>query len=157
MKKIIAVLMALTIMLSGVSAFAATDVNVFRDGVRQDFTIRVEELEGYTLVPMRSLLEMFGFTVQWDSWNKWVYCTSVEGKYLLSLGLGTAMNNGYSTPVVMSTYPRMLGGSIFIPKDFAERLTGSSMQFNAETNSLMILSNTSSGGALISGSGYINK
>lgn len=156
MKKLTAIITAAALMLSGASAFAATDVGVYRDGVKQDFTIRVEEIDGYTLVPMRSLLEMFGFTVQWDEWNKWIYCTSVEGKYLLSLGLGTAMNNGYGTPVVMSTYPRLLDGTTMIPKDFAERLTGTAMQFNTDTNSLMILTNTSSGGALISGSGYIN-
>lgn len=156
MKKIIAVLMAMTLLLSGVSAFAATDVAVYLNGDKQDFTIRYEVVDGHEIVPMRSLLEMYGYTVVWDSWNKWVYCTSAQGKYLLSMGIATAMNNGYGTPVVMSTYPRILDNTTMIPKDFAELLTDSSMTYNAEANSLMVLTNTSSGGALISGSGYIN-
>ena len=156
MKKIIAILMALTIMLSGVSAFAASDVAVYLNGDKQDFTIRYEVVEGHALVPMRAILEMVGYTVVWDSWNKWIYCTSAQGKFLLSLGLGTAMNNGYGSPYVMSTYPRLLGGTTMIPKDFAEYLTGLTMTYNEDANSLMILTNTSSGGALIRGSGYIN-
>ena len=106
-------------MLSGVSAFAASDVAVYLNGDKQDFTIRYEVVEGHALVPMRAMLEMFGYTVVWDSWNKWVYCTSSQGKFLISMGLGTAMNNGYGSPYVMSTYPRLLGGATMIPKDFA--------------------------------------
>lgn len=156
MKKIVAILMAMTLLLSGVSAFAADNVAVYYNGDKQDFTIRYEVVDGHEIVPMRAILEMFGYTVVWDDWNKWVYCTSAQGKYLISMGLATAMNNGYGSPVVMSTYPRLLGGATMIPKDFAELLTDTKMTYNADANSLMVLTNTSQGGALISGSGYIN-
>lgn len=151
MKKIIAILMAMTLLLSGVNAFAAENVAVYYNGDKQDVTIRYEVVDGHELVPMRAILETLGYIVVWDSWNKWIYCTSSQGKYLLSMGLATAMNNGYSTPVVMSTYPRLLGGQTMIPKDFAELLTDTKMTYNADANSLMILPNTSNGGALING------
>ena len=156
MKKIVAILMAMTLLLSGVSAFAATDVDVYLNGDKQDFKIRYEVVNGHEIVPMRAMLEMYGYTVVWNEWNKWVYCTSAQGKYLISMGMPVAMNNGYGSPVVMSTYPRILDSTVMIPKDFAELLTDSKMTYNADANSLMVLSNTSEGGELIRGSGYIN-
>lgn len=156
MKKLAALITSAALMLTSTGAFAASNVEVYLNGDKQDFTVRYEEVDGHALVPMRPILEMYGYTVVWDSWNKWVYCTSSQGKFMLSMGVGTAMNNGYSTPYVMSTYARLLDGVTMIPKDFAEYLTGSSISYNADANSLMVLTNTSSGGALISGSGYIN-
>ena len=145
MKRLIALLLAfMTVAISAVSVSAASDVEVYLDGSRQDFNVEVEILDGIEMVPLRAIMEMCGYTVDWDAERQWVYCTSARGKFLIAIGAKVVMNNNYQGPYVLSQCPMILNGVTVIPRDFAEYLTGTSIEFNSELNSLTVM--TSSGG-----------
>lgn len=145
MKRIMAALTALIVaVLFAAGADAASGVEVYLDGAKQDFTVSMEVLDGVEMVPLRPILEMCGYTVDWDNERQWVYCTSARGKFLISIGARVVMNNNYSGPYIPSKSPMLLNNVTVIPKDFAEYLTGTSIEYSSELNSLSVM--TSSGG-----------
>lgn len=145
MKKLIAILMMLVVTaVSWVNVSAASGVSVYLDGAKQNFDVNIEVLEGMEMIPLRPILEMCGYTVDWDGERQWVYCTSARGKFLIAIGANVVMNNNYNGPYVPSRSPMLLNGVTVIPRDFTEYLTGTSIEYNSELNSLTVM--TSSGG-----------
>ena len=68
LKRLLSLLIAGALMLSAAgSVFAADGVEVYYNGEKKDFTVRVEQIDGTTLVPIRAVFELFNYKVEWDN------------------------------------------------------------------------------------------
>ncbi len=72
-KQILAILLALTIMMtSSMAVFASKNITVLIDGEQIDFDVQPTTINDRTMVPVRAIFESLGATVDWDENTKTV-------------------------------------------------------------------------------------
>lgn len=140
LKKLFAFLAAGALMSGSFAAYAADNVEVYHNGEKKDFAISVEMIDGTTLVPIRTIFEMFNYKVEWDSMRQRIRTTTAIGKLTIGIGSVLVSQNDYQA-YVLSTYPRLINGTTMIPIEFASEATDSSIQYTESSNSLVINSN----------------
>ena len=119
------------------SVFAADGVEVYYNGEKKDFTVRAEQIDGTTLVPIRAVFELFNYKVEWDNMRQRIKTTTALGKLTIGIGSVLVSQNDYQA-YVLSTYPRLIDGVTMIPIEFAAAATESSIQYTESSNSLVI-------------------
>lgn len=91
MKKILSVILSITIiatLISGFNVFAAKDITVELDGKAIEFDVNPEIIDGRTMVPLRKIFEEIGALVKWDSEAKKV--SARKNKKTITFTIGSA-------------------------------------------------------------------
>ena len=86
MKKICAILFALTLMSSGAYA---DGISVVIDGEKAEFAEAPYIDDGYTFVPMRGIFEKLGADISWNDETKTVGATFADTKISLAINSDT--------------------------------------------------------------------
>lgn len=141
MKKLTALLITLTLVLSVVPAFtvsAANEISVYIDGVPIALPTSPLNINGTTLVPMRALFEALGAEVTWDSENQTAY-GEAPGVYVAIIIDDPYMIRNF-VDVPLTEPARIINGSTLIPLRAVSECFGMQVDWDAATNSVFLTS-----------------
>ncbi|WP_162178014.1 stalk domain-containing protein [Ruminiclostridium cellobioparum] len=92
--------------------------------------------KGTTLVPVRAITEAFGSTVEWNGTTQEVFITKDNTTIKLKIGSKTAYVNGKA--VTMLEAAQTINGRTMVPLRFVSENMGYSVQWNAESQEIVI-------------------
>ena len=140
MKKILSALAALSITLSGISAYAATDVNVNFNGKKMEFDVNPFIDGDRTLVPVRAIFEAVGAHFTWNDELKTViaaYEKNGEPTFItLQIDTKSAFVNGEKKE--LDVPPRIVDGRTFMPLRFVMEELGADVTWDSSTYTVNI-------------------
>ncbi len=138
MKKIISILLSLTIILSVASfqAMAAGEISVYVNGEKVVFDQQPVIQNSRTLVPMRAIVEKMQAEVQWAENTRTVHCTRDDTRVDLKIGSDVVMKD-YKISRLDIT-PQIIGGRTMIPLRFIGEAFGADVQWDGATQSAYI-------------------
>lgn len=85
MKKIISLLIACGLIMPGILAYSAEDVEIYIDGERLECESTPVNIDGRVLVPMRAIFEALGIEVSWDANERTVWTR--RGQEFMGIGI----------------------------------------------------------------------
>lgn len=146
MKKLQALILSISIIFAGFTAFAANDadknVSVFYDGEQMTFDAEPFIENDRTLVPMRAIFEKAGSTVSWDDETKTVIAISETGEesqfVVIQIGNSSAFVNGEAKE--LDTAALIVNDRTFVPLKFVMENLGSNVTWDADTYTVNIQS-----------------
>lgn len=140
MKKIISLIFAVSIMLSGLCAHCAGEnaVTVYVDGVKINFDVDPIIENGRTLVPMRYIFEALGATVEWRSETSTAVAKKGEDTIEISIGSNFIYKNG--NPTELDVGAKLLNGRTLVPARAVSEGMGCDVKWDADARRVIIRS-----------------
>lgn len=136
-KKIISLLLALTLVLGFASAVNAEDIiTVTLDGTVLTFDQNPVIIDGRTLVPLRGIFEAMGATVDWNEETRCVTATKGETTVLLTIGDNTIYRNGEA--VALDVPAQIVNSRTLVPARAVSESFGARVDWNGETRNVII-------------------
>ena len=137
MKKIFAAFALFAAIFAAPNALAASEIDVLIDGTPVAFEAPPQIIGGRTMVPMRSIFEALGATVQWDGTARTVTAYSSCGCIIvLTIGSSTMLLNGEA--VAMDVAPVLLSGHTYVPARFVAQALGYEVFWDAANTNVLI-------------------
>jgi len=138
MKKIISLIITLTVLLlSNATVFANSEIPIFYNDQKLEFSVAPEIIDDVTMVPLRDIFEAMGYTITWNNETKTV--TGEKGINTISLTIGktSAYSNGnlitIAKPIIKNDYT-------LVPLRFVAESSGSTVDWNGVTRTVSIYS-----------------
>ncbi len=139
MKKIISLLICIAA-LTGSSAYASSNTELYFNGERKAETINVLQIDGNVFVPIRPVWDAAGLKLTWDGMRKRITTTTAIGKLKIQIGSNlVSVNPSVYEAKLISAYPRIYEGATMIPIDFAAECVGAAIQYSENNNAVMII------------------
>ena len=115
MKKLLAVLFALTLIFSlcTICASAEEFVTVELNGAQMDFDVPAQIINDRTLVPLRGIFETLGATVEWDDATQTV--TATKGVIKIKLRIGSNEMHVGNEIKILDVAARITGDRTMVP------------------------------------------
>jgi hypothetical protein len=95
------------------AAYAAIPARVILDGSELSFDVSPQNVNGRTMVPMRTIFEAMGADVEWDGQTQTVTSVKDGAEIILTAGSVTAFKNG--RPFSLDAAPFVMSGRTFVP------------------------------------------
>lgn len=108
---------------------------VILDGRELSFDVPPAVENGRTLVPLRSIFEALGASVQWDATTQTVTATKGDVAIHLVIG-GQAKRNG--VPVALDVPAKVIDGRTMVPLRFVSEAMGADVVWNGDTQTITI-------------------
>ncbi len=146
MKKIIIFVLLLTLCFTATAFANDGDIKVYLDGNPLKVTTAPVIENGTTLVPMRSIFEALGVSVDWDSATKTIIGRGNRIIIELTVGQNKARVNGAEKQLAVPA--KILNGNTMVPLRFVSEAVGATVDWNANAKTITIKSQngtTSSG------------
>ncbi len=136
MKKILKFISLILIasMLS-INVFAA-DINLHVNNSKLELVNQPVSVSGNTLVPVRSIFESLGATVEWNNNTKTVTGKTADKTIKLIIDNKTAIVNG--SPVELAVPATVINGSTYVPARFVAEILGAEVAWDNNTRSVLI-------------------
>lgn len=134
MKRIILMIIALMLLFPTTSIFADDDINVYIDGELLDANGLL--VNGSTLVPLRSIFEALGATVDWDGETKTV--TSTKDGTVIKLTIGNTQAFKNDTSINLSVPAQIINDSTYVPLRFVSESFGCDVQWDGVNRTVNI-------------------
>lgn len=126
MKKVVLLVLFLSIILPATVFGADQGINVYIDGVKLQFTSKPIQENGTTLVPLRTIFEGLGANVKWDSTTQTVKASKNGVNIEIKLGQKFATRDGKKIP--LTTKPRSIMGVTYVPLRFIGESFGNTIE-----------------------------
>lgn len=111
--KILIISVLLTIMFSAISTFAEQNIKVILDGNPLQFDVPPQIIDGRTMVPMRTIFEALGATVQWDAENEKIIAIKDSITITMYINKKAVIKNGKS--ISLDIEPQIIDGRTLVP------------------------------------------
>ena len=98
---------------TGITAFASDEISVYLNATKLQFDVPPQIINGRTMVPMRTIFEALGATVEWDSSTKSITATRSGNKINMTVGNAAISVNG--TLSVLDVAPLIVDGRTLVP------------------------------------------
>ena len=138
MKKTISLIITLVaLLLSNVTVFANSEIPIFYNDQKLEFSVAPEIIDDVTMVPLRDIFEAMGYTITWNNETKTI--TGEKGIDTISLTIGktAAYSNGnlitIPKPIIKNDYT-------LVPLRFVAESSGSTVDWNGATRTVSIYS-----------------
>ncbi len=141
MKKIFSLILAITVIFSGVLCFAQ-DVTVMIDGAPLSCDVPPQIMNGRTMVPLRAIFEALGATVDWNDAERKVTATKEGVEISLTIDSNTAFVNGAEKTLDQAAV--IVDSRTLVPLRFVGEGFGLSVSWNGETRLVTISSEKNS-------------
>ncbi len=138
MRRVLALLMMLTMMLVPALAQAETAVRLVVDGVEVQTDVAPVLENDRTLVPIRAVTEALGFEVEWDQETRTATLTKGETTIQLTVGRPEAVVNGEK--VALDVAPFIVSDRMMVPVRFVAEEIGLLVDWEHETRTVLITS-----------------
>lgn len=132
-----------SMILSSVVAAAQTEsvsqqneVKVIINGELQNFSQPAVKVNGRILVPLRSIFEKFGATVEWTQSSQVARATKGDSEVLVQIGNKTAYVN--YKEVQLDVPAQTINGSTMVPLRFVSEAFGAKVEWDNDTNTVTI-------------------
>ena len=141
MKKLFALLLAVTIMLAGIGSYCLagteTEVSIWLDGEKVVFPDAQPIHTGTrVLVPVRGFFEKIGVTVDWNSANRMVIIKDDSREIMMEVGNRAVLNNGAVEYLDCSVIIR--DNRAFIPIRYISESFGYKVEWDRKTKSVHV-------------------
>lgn len=139
-KSICGSLLALSLMLSATTTFAATGIKVNIDGIplKMDQAPIIDN--NRTLVPLRAIFEGLGAKVTWD--QKTQTAVGVKGDKTVKVSIGNKAASVNGQKVYMDVPPKVVNNRTLVPVRFISEGLGASVLWDQTNFTVSISSNT---------------
>lgn len=127
-------MMAGLLLLAITSCTATIKVEV--NGSPISFSVSPRQINGRTMVPLRSIFEALGAQVSWDSTIRMISATSGDTDVHLSIGDRNATVNGQT--VHLDTPAMIVNGSTMVPLRFVSEALGAYVNWSESTQTVTI-------------------
>jgi lysophospholipase L1-like esterase len=135
MKKIVLALLTSTIITVAASAEAAT---IILDGENLDFPIEPFITEGTTFVPMRSIFEALGASVEWNGDTSTVTSRKNDTEVNITIGSTSVYKNGEEE--ILKAAPMIIEDHTMVPLRFISESFGCTVDWDGDTQTITIVS-----------------
>lgn len=146
MKKILAVVLALSLLLVPTAAMADDLIKVTVDGEALEFATEPVNIDGTTMVPMRKIFEALGAEVEWIGEMQLIIAT--KGSKLMVLGIGSnemsitdleAGDTASATKAVpLTVAPYLKDGNTMVPTRAVSEAFDKTVEWDGETHTVII-------------------
>ena len=139
MKKIVSLMLLVILSLSvAVTSFSVDDVSVVLDGKCIDFDVKARIVDGRTMVPVRTIFEAMGATVEWDEATNTAIC--VKGNKTIKFKVNH-MDMYVNERVVWMDIPAYIYDvRLLIALRYVAEAFGADVSWNRESNTVFIAS-----------------
>ncbi len=143
MKKIISLILMVSMMLSGLCAYCAEEnpVTVYVDGVKINFDVDPIIDNGRTLVPLRYIFESLGATVEWRGETSTAVAKKGEDTIEISIGSNVLYKNG--NPTELDVGAKLLNGRTLVPARAVSEGMGCDVKWDDKERRVIIRSKNS--------------
>lgn len=137
MKKLLSLLLSVSLLYVALPADAAETITVKIDGIVQSFDQPPENIKGSVLVPLRGIFEALGARISISGKN----IVAVRGDTVVNLTIGedSATVNGDTVKLVQKSV--VVNGRTFVPIRFVSEALGADVKWNGADRTVSISSN----------------
>jgi len=142
------IVLAATVLFTASAVLAAENVSIFVNGVEIQDEIVPVIIDGWTMVPVRTVTEAMGCSVEWIGEYQQVLVYMPDGSPLMSMRIDEPVatvhsidENGKHTGVVRATVespPVIINGKTFVPLRFISEAMGYSINWVESTRSIYL-------------------
>ena len=137
MKKIIALLLAITLLICmNIVVFADDSIYVKLDEKYIEFDVVPQIINGRTMVPIRAIFEEMGATVEWDANTSSAICTKGDTVVKMTVNSMYMYINGQLTQMDIS--PVIVDGRTLAPARYVAEAFGAAVQWDQENSTVII-------------------
>lgn len=137
MKKIIKYISAfLLVSIMFINVYAADNIKVYVNNSKLDLSNPPVSMNGNTLVPVRSIFESLGATIEWNQQTKTVTGKTTDKKIELIIDHKTATVNG--ALVELAVPATIINGSTYVPARFVAESLGADVNWDNNTKSILV-------------------
>ena len=137
MKKIIALLIVMTMCFSSICVFAANDeIGVYLEGNKISFDVPPQTLNDRTMVPIRAIFEAMGATVTWEESTQTAIC--IKENTTVKMTVDSMVEYINDVPYTMDVSPVIIGGRTLAPARYVAEAFGYNVNWDNATNSVLI-------------------
>ena len=136
MKKFLFVFAISLTMFFTVSASANGNICVYMNDDYVDFDVPPQIINGRTLVPVRTIFENLGATVNWDGSTRTITSTKGSTTVIMQIDKATMQVNGTSIP--LDTPPQIINGRTLVPVRAVAEAFGNRVTWDDETSTVII-------------------
>ena len=111
-------------------------VNVMLNGIRKEFDVDAEIINGRTMVPMRAIFEDFGANVAWDDSIKTATAATASTVVKITNDSEKAYVNGKE--VILDSPATIINGRFLVPLRFVSEAFGADVGWNGESRAAII-------------------
>jgi peptide/nickel transport system substrate-binding protein len=137
MKKIISIILLLTLlfsMIQGITAAESIEINLNGENLILNQSPILKD--GRVLVPLRGIFEELGVTVEWNGTTKTIIASKSETKIILTIGKEIAIKNNQK--VALDVPAQIINGSTMIPLRFVGEALGSQVEWDQQNKTVFI-------------------
>ena len=140
MKKILSLILTLSMVLSCISAVSAADgvINITIDGDAKIFDVMPVIENSITLVPMRGVFEALGAEITWDEATQTVTAAKDNKTVVIQIGSNAAKVN--EEEVTLDAPAKVISDRTMVPARFVSDALGYSVNWNDTTKTVIITS-----------------
>ncbi len=137
MKKVLAIILSLCMILTSASfVYAADDIKIIIKDEAKTFDQMPVIIEGRTLVPMRGIFESLGASIAWDDATKTVTAKKSGKTISLVIGEKNAIVNGeFKT---LDVAPEIINGRTMVPVRFVSETLGEEVGWDGDTRTVTV-------------------
>lgn len=140
MRKCLVAVIFMALVLMGETAFAQSSPKVLLNGSMLSFDVPPVIEDGRTLVPLRTIFEALGSSVQWDESTQTVIAKKEDTEIKLAIG-GQAYKNGQ--PVSLDVPAKIVDGRTLVPLRFVSEAMGCQVGWDNDKNTVTITTSVS--------------
>lgn len=141
MKKFIALCLAAILICSSFCAYANDDeISVFIDGYKVEFDVAPKLINDRTMVPMRKIFEILGYTVEWEESEQKITAKKDETVLVLQIDSCEITKNGET--LTTDVPPMISGDTTFVPLRTVSECAGCKVAWNEATSAVFISTNS---------------
>lgn len=115
---------------------ASDEIKVILNGKPLDTDVPPIIISGRTMLPLRSILEALGATIDWNSSTRTVTATKDGTTVILVIDSNTASVNGKAS--TLDVPAQILSGRTIVPVRFLSETFGATVKWNGETRTITI-------------------
>ncbi len=144
MKKILAIITIMSLMLSGISVFAQDSITVLLDGQALSFDVEPQIINSRTMVPMRAIFTALGANVDWVEEHRLIVAsknTSIITMMIDSpvMHIGN-LENGEQKVIDLDSPPVIVNSRTLVPVRAISDALGVQVDWNGETRTVILSS-----------------
>ncbi|CAM2807788.1 stalk domain-containing protein [Paenibacillus sediminis] len=117
-------------------AAASKSINVVIDGKVQSFDKQPVTISGSVLVPMRSIFQALGASVNWNNKTRSIIANKGDTKVELTIDSARAKKNGNS--LVLTSPPKIVSGATMVPLRFVGESLDCTVEWDGQTRTVYI-------------------
>lgn len=141
MKKIIPILLSLTLILNLMTSFAMTsdNIKVFINGTEVAFDVPPQIVNGRTMVPMRAIFEALEAKIEWNSNTRTITCNKDDISILMTIDNNLLYKN--EDAILLDVAPMIKDNRTLVPVRAIAETFDANVEWDEETKTVTIVTN----------------